>query len=73
MTDDVLGNLWTPLFTTKAKGMGFGLAICKRVVEAHGGEIRAETELGKGSMFAVIFPLNPKSELERQSAKLTPS
>jgi signal transduction histidine kinase len=72
MTDNVLGNLWTPLFTTKAKGMGFGLAICKRIVEAHGGEIKAETELGKGSMFAVTFPLNPKPELEKQSDTLTP-
>jgi signal transduction histidine kinase len=73
MTDNVLGNLWTPLFTTKGKGMGFGLAICKRIVEAHGGKIEAETELGKGSMFAVTFPLNPKPELEKQSDTLTPS
>jgi signal transduction histidine kinase len=73
MTDNVLSNLWTPLFTTKAKGMGFGLAICKRIVEAHGGKIDAETEVGKGSMFSVTFPLNPKPELESQSETFSPS
>ena len=67
MTDEVMNKLWTPLFTTKAKGMGFGLAISKRIVEAHGGEIKAETELGKGSVFTIIFPFEPKPALMGQS------
>ncbi len=58
MTKEVMSKIWTPLFTTKAKGMGFGLAICKRIIEAHGGEIKAETELGKGSKFTVSLPFN---------------
>jgi signal transduction histidine kinase len=70
MTDEVMSKLWTPLFTTKAKGMGFGLAICKRIVEAHGGEIKAETELGKGSVFTIIFPLETKPTLMGQNVFL---
>jgi signal transduction histidine kinase len=63
MTDHMLENLWSPLYTTKAKGMGFGLPICKRIVEAHGGKIAVETALGKGTTFKVSIPIKqPKSE-----------
>ncbi len=60
MSKETLEKLWTPLFTTKAKGMGFGLPICKRFVEAHGGAISAESARGKGSIFTVTFPIKPK-------------
>ena len=58
MTQETLSKLWTPLFTTKAKGMGFGLAICKRTVEAHGGKITAESVLKKGTTITVELPLD---------------
>jgi signal transduction histidine kinase len=57
MKKEVLENIWTPLFTTKAKGMGLGLVICKRFVEAHGGSIRAESSVGKGSTITVELPI----------------
>lgn len=60
MSKGTLEKLWTPLFTTKAKGMGFGLAICKRFVEAHGGSISVKSALGKGTTFAVTIPIQPK-------------
>jgi signal transduction histidine kinase len=60
ISPDVMEKLWTPLFTTKAKGMGFGLPICKRIIEAHGGSIYVESTLGKGSTFIVTLPLEPK-------------
>jgi len=59
--DDVLPKLFNPLFTTKAQGMGFGLAICKRVVEAHGGAITVETVIGKGTTFKVTLPIETKT------------
>jgi len=55
-----LGRLFTPLFTTKPKGMGFGLPVCKRVVEAHGGKISVESTLGKGATFTLTVPAEPK-------------
>jgi len=62
MTREILNNLWTPLFTTKAKGMGFGLPICKRFVEGHGGKISVESQVGRGSTFTVVLPIEPKSK-----------
>jgi signal transduction histidine kinase len=60
MSKEVLDKLWRPLFTTKAKGMGFGLPICKRIIEAHGGKISVESTVGKGSTFTIIIPIEPK-------------
>lgn len=55
-----LAKLFTPLFTTKAKGMGFGLPICKRVIEAHEGKISVESTLTKGTTFILTIPVEPK-------------
>ena len=62
MSEETLRNICRPLFTTKARGMGFGLSICKRFVEAHGGRISARSTIGKGSTFIVTLPIQPCSE-----------
>ena len=49
--------LFTPLFTTKSKGQGFGLAVVKRMTEVLGGTVSFESELGKGTKFIIRFPL----------------
>ena len=54
--DEVKPKIFTPLFTTKAKGQGFGLAVCKRVIEAQGGTISFESEAGKGAKFILSLP-----------------
>ena len=54
--EEDMSSLFKPLFTTKAKGQGFGLAVCKRMVEAHGGTITIESRLGEGSTFTVKLP-----------------
>lgn len=52
-----LDKLFQPLFSTKSKGQGFGLAVCRRLVEAHSGTISVESGLGKGSTFTIKLPL----------------
>jgi len=46
-------------------GTGIGLAIARSVVEAHGGRIRAESEVGKGSVFTFELPVAPAAETRR--------
>jgi|WetSurMetagenome_2_1015567.scaffolds.fasta_scaffold64778_3 PAS domain S-box-containing protein len=54
--DAVKPKIFTPLFTTKPRGQGFGLAVCKRVIEAHGGTISFESTVGKGTRFMIQMP-----------------
>ncbi len=56
ISEENLQRVWTPFFTTKEKGMGLGLPICKRIIEAHGGKIGVESQFGKGTVFTVYIP-----------------
>jgi PAS domain S-box-containing protein len=54
--EDAKSRLFTPLFTTKSKGQGFGLVVIKRITEALGGTISFESEVGKGTKFILRLP-----------------
>jgi len=58
-------KIFTPFFTTRAKGMGMGLPICKKFVEMHGGSIEVESEEGKGTTFTVKLPIQQKNRGEK--------
>ena len=51
-----LDKIFEPLFTTKDKGIGLGLTICKNLVEVNGGQIKVHSEVGQGTTFTVILP-----------------
>jgi signal transduction histidine kinase len=53
-----LQKIFAPFFTTKAQGMGVGLAICKRFVEQHYGTIKVESKEGEGSIFTIQLPIS---------------
>ena len=54
--EEAKDKLFTPLFTTKSKGQGFGLAVVKRMTEALGGTVTFESQIGKGTKFIIRFP-----------------
>lgn len=71
--EEVLPKLFFPLFTTKAKGMGLGLSICKRIVESHGGSITVKSAVKEGTRFTVTLPIKPKISEEKTWVNLPES
>jgi signal transduction histidine kinase len=53
---DKIERIFEAYYTTKERGTGLGLAIVKHNVELYGGNVRVESELGKGAKFTVVFP-----------------
>jgi len=53
---DRLGRIFEAYYTTKERGTGLGLAVVRHNAELYGGRVRAESELGKGAKFTLIFP-----------------
>jgi signal transduction histidine kinase len=58
-----LERIFEAYFTTKQRGTGLGLAIVKNNVELYGGTVRAESELGKGARFTLVFPLKASMKI----------
>ena len=52
---EVLDKIFIPFFTTKPTGSGIGLSLCKQIMTLHGGSIRVNSEIGKGSRFVLKF------------------
>ena len=67
----VLENMFEPLVTTKSRGVGLGLAIARRNVEDQGGQIKVQSQLGKGTCVTVLLPTKRKSPFShgRESAR----
>ena len=59
--EENLNKIFEPLFTTKPKGIGLGLAITKRLVEQNGGKIELASQAGQGTTFTVKLPLEKRS------------
>jgi PAS domain S-box-containing protein len=59
ISEEAKVKIFKPLFTTKAKGQGFGLAVVKKLIDALGGTITFESEPGKGTKFTIELPMKP--------------
>ena len=59
ISPDHLSNIFDPFFTTKAggAGTGLGLAVVKKVIKAHNGRVRVDSELGQGTSFTIDLPV----------------
>jgi PAS domain S-box-containing protein len=54
--DEIKDKIFDPLFTTKAKGVGLGLSVCKTIMERHEGDIKVKSRVGKGTTFTISLP-----------------
>jgi signal transduction histidine kinase len=55
-------RIFEPYFTTKASGLGLGLVLTKKIVDAHGGEIFVDSTPGKGTRLEVALPVGGSSD-----------
>lgn len=63
--EENMKEIFRPFFTTKPKGLGLGLAVCKKLIEAQGGEISVESKIGKGTTFKIKIPIAKRNYLEK--------
>jgi signal transduction histidine kinase len=56
ISQENLGKIFEPLFTTRARGIGLGLAVSRNLVQVNGGTIEVESVEGQGSTFTVVLP-----------------
>lgn len=61
MTPEVAAKVFKPFFSTKPGGTGLGLPTARRIVQAHGGSMAVQSEVGRGTKFTIALPVNSKS------------
>jgi signal transduction histidine kinase len=70
MDDQTAARMFETFFSTKPGGSGLGLPTTSKIIEAHGGAIRVETEVGRGTHFTITLPVPPRiagqGEVKRQ-------
>jgi hypothetical protein len=68
--DDMLPNLFDPFFTTRPDGTGLGLAVTRKIIVDHGGDIDCKSKLGVGTTFTISLPADAPAASRRRAAAL---
>jgi signal transduction histidine kinase len=71
ITPERLERVFQPFVSTKGKGMGLGLAICREIVEAHAGRLEVESTVGVGTTFTLRLPLYGETGTQPRPAAVT--
>jgi signal transduction histidine kinase len=69
---DLREQIFNPFFTTKKAGVGLGLAIVTKIVDAHGGAVRVRSEPGQGACFQITFPQVEKTIITKEHSIAEP-
>ncbi|MBQ8032828.1 MAG: hypothetical protein IJ266_02575, partial [Elusimicrobiaceae bacterium] len=56
-TEEIRQNMFSPFFTTKARGTGLGLAVVRKAITRHKGKLMIKSELGKGTCFQIYLKI----------------
>lgn len=62
LSGDALDKIFQPFYTTRRDGLGMGLAICRSIIEAHGGRLWAENNPDRGATFCFTVPVEQRDE-----------
>ena len=66
---DVIDHIFDPGFTTREQGNGYGLAIAQRIAQAHHGDLRVKSRVGRGSVFRLDLPVNYDADSTHEPAR----
>jgi hypothetical protein len=73
MTPDEVEKCTRPFYTTRPRGTGLGLSIVERIIEANGGELKIESEPGRGTTVTLLVPLDASHGSARYPGSKSPS
>ena len=72
--EELQSRIYEPFFTHgKPRGIGLGMSITRKIVEEHGGQIRLDSQVGRGTTFTVSLPVDATAPAERAAGAASPA